>query len=493
MENQNLQEQYALLAKEEKENKRKTIIIIILCILIILITLLGLYFSYSTINKKPDGGVCSVNCKSKGSDGKEYIINIDYNGDGKPRFNLDTDGDGIPDTNLINQDTDNDGKCDLNCDTNGDGKPDWNIDFDNSGFCTLNCGDVDTKVCEYNCDTDGDGKADTNVDTDGDKKPDFNVVDKNGVCILNCGSALDKVCKYNCDTNGDGKADTNVDTDGDKKPDFNVVDENGSCILNCGSITDKVCKYNCDTDNDGTCDNNCYGSLYMNADLKSLKIGKYAISPKFDANTLEYSVKVGKDVDKVIVEAKTLNPKAKLTGAGEVNLIAGNNRVTLTVVAEDGTVKTYVVNIIRAGNPSIVDNGNGSIDIGTASNGVLTVTYTKDINIQNILPGWSGTQTFTIKNTSNKTIIYNVNLIDVQNTFKNNEFKYNLVKDGNVIVRTTDALVSNAAIAKQLVIAAGETANFEINYEFVDINNPQDYNQGVNYKAKVEIELVSVN
>jgi len=49
MDNQNLQEQYALLERERQEDKRKTVIIIILCILIILITLLGLYFSYYKI------------------------------------------------------------------------------------------------------------------------------------------------------------------------------------------------------------------------------------------------------------------------------------------------------------------------------------------------------------------------------------------------------------------------------------------------------------
>ena len=90
MMNEDIQEQYALLEEEKREDRRKTIIIIILCILILLITMIGLYFAYSNNS----GDRCTLNC--------------------------DTDGDGIPDTNI---DLDGDGKCDINCRVVGsDGK-----------------------------------------------------------------------------------------------------------------------------------------------------------------------------------------------------------------------------------------------------------------------------------------------------------------------------------------------------------------------------------
>jgi len=120
MEENNLQEQYALLEKEKNEDRKKTIIIIILCILIILVTLLGLYFAYSST-----GNGCTLNC--------------------------DTNNDNIPDLNI---DINGDGTCNLNCDTNGDGKPDTNIDSDNTGKCDTNC----------NINADGDSSVDINTD-----------------------------------------------------------------------------------------------------------------------------------------------------------------------------------------------------------------------------------------------------------------------------------------------------------------------------------------
>lgn len=396
MEDKNLQEQYALLEKERKEDRRKTIVIIILCILIILVTLLGLYFAYSSMDRD---GTCKTNCKVTATDGKEYILNIDYNNDGVPHFNLDTNNDGIPDTNLINQDRNNDGKCDLNCDTDGDGKPDTNIDFDN-----------------------------------------------------------DKIADINIDTTGDGKADTNVDSTGD-----------------------------------GKCDTNCVDNFESNANLKSLSVDGYTLSPLFNENTTEYSISVKSTVEKVNVSAEAVNPKSSITGLGEVSLVSGNNRVSIVVVAQDGSVKTYHLNILKSSNPVVVEDGNGSYDINTIENNVFLVSYTKDLNVENIIPGWYGSQTFTVTNKSDATIVYDIHLIDVENTFKNNDFKYELVKDSNVLVEKTDALTSDGAIYSKLVLAPGESADFAINYEFVERGQDQNENINVKYHSKVEIRIVSVN
>jgi len=62
-------------------------------------------------------------------------------------INIDSDGDGVPDTNL---------------DTDNDGCPDLNIDVDGSGLL-------------INWDTNGDGFADTNIDTNYDLIPDKNL------------------------------------------------------------------------------------------------------------------------------------------------------------------------------------------------------------------------------------------------------------------------------------------------------------------------------
>ena len=111
----------------------------------------------------------------------------------------------------------------------------------------------------------------------------------------------------------------------------------------------------------------------------------------------------------------------------------------------------------------------------------------------NIWPGWTGIHEFTIKNNSDKAVVYNINLINVTNTFTSDNFVYTLVKDGKTLITKTPALKSDGKVIENLVIAPGETAVFQMNYEFVEIGKPQDYDQGKNYKGTIEIQIVSAN
>jgi len=481
MEDKNLQEQYALLEEERKEDKRKTIILIIIFILIILFILLGLYFAYSRPKKTcllncdingdgfidtnidADGdGFCDVNCQVDGSDNKKYLINIDYNNDEIPHFNIDAVGnDNIPDTNLVNKDIDGDSIPDLNIDVDGDRRPDINIDLDNTKICSLNCDVTGDNVPDVNIDTNKDNKADLNIDVNGDGVADFNidtnednVPDKN---LINQNTDSDSDCDLNCDTNGDGKPDTDIDVNGD-----------------------------------GVCDENCVSLLKSNANIESLKIGNYVLSPAFKENVTEYTVKVDDDLTDISISAETVNPNAKVTGTGTVKLNGSSTRVSIVVIAEDGTVKTYYVTINKSEDVSVEENGDSDFEINTTENNSLMVSYTKDINVEDIIPGWNGTQTFTLKNKSKKTIVYNVNLLDVVNTFKSDNLKYSLIKDDKVIVEQTPALRSDGAIYEKLIIAPGETANFELNFEFLETNQVQNEDYDVKYSSKVEIKIVSV-
>jgi hypothetical protein len=358
----------------------------------------------------------------------------------------------------MNQDTNGDGKCDLNCDTDGDGFPDINIDIDGDKVCDLNCDNDGDGKCDLNCDTDGDGKPDTNIDTDGDGKPDKDI-----------------------DKDGDGKPDTNVDKDGD-----------GNCDLNCDVDKDGVCDYNCDTNGDGICDYNCTTTFEKNANLKSLTINNYALSPVFNENITSYTIRVGYNTNKVNIKAVPANPKATVTGDGEVVLTGSTTYTSVVVTAEDGTKKTYNITIIKSDKPGTSEGGddNDKVEI---ENGSLIVNYTKDINVNNIYPKWRGSQTFTITNKSKSTVTYNINLKNVINTFNSDDFKYTLFKDNVVLVKQTPAPRKDGSIYQNLVLAAGESATFELRFEFVETGKPQDADIGVRYSSKVEISIVSVN
>lgn len=97
-------------------------------------------------------------------------------------------------------------------------------------------------------------------------------------------------------------------------------------------------------------------SYSTNADLRSLSVSDYEISPSFDKNTLEYSLEVENDVESVNVSAVKADGNASVSGAGEIVLSEGINKVEIVVTAQKGNKKTYVLNITRKElNPIIVE------------------------------------------------------------------------------------------------------------------------------------------
>ena len=79
--------------------------------------------------------------------------------------------------------------------------------------------------------------------------------------------------------------------------------------------------------------------------LASLGVEGFTISPEFNKSTLEYSVTVKPDTTSVNIVAKTRDSKAKMSGTGKMDVVEGTNQAKIVVTAENGTSKTYVINI----------------------------------------------------------------------------------------------------------------------------------------------------
>lgn len=82
-----------------------------------------------------------------------------------------------------------------------------------------------------------------------------------------------------------------------------------------------------------------------NSDLKQLDIGQSGL--QFDKNRLEYNISLEYDVDKINIVAVPEFEKAKVAGTGIKELKQGLNVFEITVTAENGTKKKYVLNITR--------------------------------------------------------------------------------------------------------------------------------------------------
>ena len=110
--------------------------------------------------------------------------------------------------------------------------------------------------------------------------------------------------------------------------------------------------------------------------LKSLTVTGYTLTPTFDVNTVnDYQLIVGADVASVQLSAATVNAKATIKGTGTITLQNGANQVDVQVTAQNGSVRTYHLTIVRGSldasgqQPEDTQAGTGTI----AFNGSLTV------------------------------------------------------------------------------------------------------------------------
>lgn len=83
-----------------------------------------------------------------------------------------------------------------------------------------------------------------------------------------------------------------------------------------------------------------------NANLSNLGIRPHDFTG-FKYGTTSYEVSVPENTESVEVYATAQDAKAKIAGTGKKTLEKGENTVQVVVTAEDGTKKTYTLNIIR--------------------------------------------------------------------------------------------------------------------------------------------------
>ena len=82
-----------------------------------------------------------------------------------------------------------------------------------------------------------------------------------------------------------------------------------------------------------------------NNNLSSLTIEGYNLDKEFKKDVTEYSVVVENDVKKIKINAQLDDSSAKVEGTGEVEVKEGDNKIEIKVTAEDGSTKTYVINV----------------------------------------------------------------------------------------------------------------------------------------------------
>ncbi|MBR1376261.1 MAG: cadherin-like beta sandwich domain-containing protein [Bacilli bacterium] len=80
--------------------------------------------------------------------------------------------------------------------------------------------------------------------------------------------------------------------------------------------------------------------------LSGLSIEGYELDPAFNRDTLEYNVTLKPETENVIISATKEDSTASITGAGEIAVSEGANTISIDVVAQNGNVRTYVINAV---------------------------------------------------------------------------------------------------------------------------------------------------
>lgn len=112
-----------------------------------------------------------------------------------------------------------------------------------------------------------------------------------------------------------------------------------------------------------------------NANLSNLGIKPHDFTG-FKSGTTSYQAVIPEDTETIEVYAKTQDTKATVTGTGKKTLESGDSKLEVVVTAEDGTKKTYTINITRGEQKE--DNEN--LEEPDNANG-LSMLKIKDLNL----------------------------------------------------------------------------------------------------------------
>ena len=86
-------------------------------------------------------------------------------------------------------------------------------------------------------------------------------------------------------------------------------------------------------------------SYSRNNNLSSLSVEGADLSPSFNKDITEYQATLPVDTTKAKIIATAQDSKASITGAGEVDVVDGINKIEIIVTAEHGEKNKYVINL----------------------------------------------------------------------------------------------------------------------------------------------------
>lgn len=118
----------------------------------------------------------------------------------------------------------------------------------------------------------------------------------------------------------------------------------------------------------------------------------------------------------------------------------------------------------------------------------ITYTETSNVTLENAYTGDSVTKTFTVKNTGNTDVYYNVVLENVVNDFaKPEELTYRIAEASGAATNYSTLPTSDATILSDIKIKTGETHSYSLTIKFLSLSTDQSYNMGKTFSGKINV------
>lgn len=106
-----------------------------------------------------------------------------------------------------------------------------------------------------------------------------------------------------------------------------------------------------------------------NNKLKELGAEGFALTPTFNKDTNSYDLIVDHSVSSISVYANAIDSKASVSGSGNIQLQSGNNDITITVKAQNGSERQYKIHVVRQNNGPTYNSGIGGSSSGNTGGG----------------------------------------------------------------------------------------------------------------------------
>lgn len=178
-----------------------------------------------------------------------------------------------------------------------------------------------------------------------------------------------------------------------------------------------------------------------NAYLKTLTIEGQELIPAFNKETTSYTMQVTSDITELNINAEAEDEKASVSIQGNKDLKDGENKLTISVSAEDGTTKIYEITITKSEKVALGLKSLKIKDTDIAST-FKTDVYKYEINVKDVtkldIEATPSDETATIEIVGNEDLQEGENIITIIVSSKDGKEKVTYQIKANKIIAKVD-------------------------------------------------------